>query len=115
MTDQTQTIAAQNDRFRRDGAASGLPGAVIATAGVAALPSPLPIILLAKVRAFNDFNKDNDPYGEHDFGSVELLGAGKVFWKIDYYADEAMEYGSDDPTDPAKTYRVLTLMLADEY
>jgi hypothetical protein len=27
---------------------------------------------------------NNDPYGEHDFGSFELAGE-KFFWKIDYY------------------------------
>jgi hypothetical protein len=33
-----------------------------------------------------------------------------VFWKI-----ERMEFGSEDPTDPAKTTRVLTMMLAEDY
>lgn len=55
----------------------------------------------------------NDPHGEHDFGSVEFLGR-KFFWKLDYY-DAAMEFGSDDPADLAKTTRVLTVMLAEEY
>ena len=63
--------------------------------------------------AFDDFNADNDPHGELDFGSFELEGE-KVFWKIDYY-DLAGEFGSEDPTDPKKTLRVLTVMLAEEY
>jgi hypothetical protein len=33
---------------------------------------------------------------------------------IDYY-DERCEYGSLDPTDPEKTTRALTLMLAEDY
>ena len=68
---------------------------------------------LAKVIGFDDFNADNDPHGEHDFGSFELEGE-KLFWKIDDY-DLAGEFGSEDPTDPKKTLRVLTVMLAEEY
>jgi len=65
------------------------------------------------VIAFDDFNADNDPHREHDFGSFELEGE-KLFWKIDYY-DLAGEFGSEDPTDPKETLRVLTVMLAEEY
>ncbi len=65
------------------------------------------------MRAFSDFDDDNDPHGEHDFGVVEMRGY-KCFWKIDYY-DADSEMLSPDPADPDVTRRVLTVMLADEY
>jgi len=68
---------------------------------------------LCAVASFDKFSDENDPHGEHDFGSFELVNR-TFFWKIDYY-DERYEFGSEDPTDPAKTTRVLTLMLACEY
>jgi hypothetical protein len=68
---------------------------------------------LVQVMMFDDFNAGNDPHHEHDFGSFELEGE-KLFWKIDYY-NESMDGGSEDPSDPQKTRRVLTVMLAEEY
>ena len=47
-----------------------------------------------------------------DTGAFEHNGE-RVFWKIDCY-DRAMEFGSEDPADPQKTTRVLTIMLAGE-
>ena len=102
-------IALLNDAFRRT--FSG--GKVVMTAGVDALPDMVKAAALQKAATFDAFTDDNDPYGEHDFGSFELCGR-KFFWKIEYY-DRAMEYGSEDPSDPAKTTRVMTVMLASEY
>ncbi len=55
------------------------------------------------------FTEDNDPYGEHDFGGVELEEQ-TVYWKIDYY-DQSLEGLSPAPANPELTVRVLTIML----
>jgi hypothetical protein len=67
---------------------------------------------------FDEFTPDNDPHHEHDFGGFEYEGR-RIFWKIDYYDRASLgtgsDMGSEDPSDPAKTLRVLTIMLAEEY
>jgi Protein of unknown function (DUF3768) len=88
-------------------------GKVVMTDGVAGLPENEHAQLLERVRSFNEFTNDNDPCGEHDFGSIELARQ-TFFFKMDYYALD-MDGGSEDPADPAKTTRVLTIMRADEY
>ena len=88
-------------------------GRVLMTAGVNALSDEAKPEVLSKVRTFTDFNADNDPHGEHDFVSFEHDGE-TYFAKIDYYAPD-MQGGSEDPSDPQKTTRVLTIMRADEY
>ncbi len=102
-------IALLNDAFRR----SFSGGKVMMTAGVDALPDMVKAAALHEVAIFNAFNEDNDPHGEHDFGSFELCSR-KFFWKIDLY-DRECRYGSEDPADLTKTTRVLTLMLAEDY
>jgi len=83
------------------------------TPGVEELDLAVRNDLLRQVREFTAFEGDNDPYSEHDFGAV-TVGEQSFFWKIDYY-DRTLEGGSDDPADPGKTTRVLTIMHASEY
>jgi hypothetical protein len=109
MTDTAPEIRRLNDAFRR----SFLGGHVVLTSGVAALAETERRALMRSVRAFEAFNGDNDPNGEHDFGAIDLEGA-KFFWKIDYY-DADMRGGSPDPANPALTHRALTIMSAEEY
>ncbi len=100
-----------NDAFRADGPSGN--GRWVLTRGVLALGPDLVACAVRKVRAFDKFDADNDPYGEHDFGSFTLCG-DKLFWKIDYY-DQALDAASEDPADPELTARALTIMLAEEY
>jgi hypothetical protein len=100
-----------NDSFRKT--FDPALGRVMLTAGVNDLPHDVRATAIRRVATFDAFDGDNDPHGEHDFGSFDLADH-KFFFKLDYY-DPRLEYGSDDPADPAKTTRVLTLMLAEEY
>ena len=98
-----------NDQFRR----TFCGGKVLRTVGVASLSTQEQAAILAMVQGFDDFNKSNDPYGEHDFGAFDFDGI-TYFWKIDYY-DHDYLYLSPDAADPNVTNRVLTIIRADEY
>ena len=122
MSNSINKIAELNDRFRKstlslDPVAISL-GKKLMTSGIQALGLAATVDIAERVAAFDSFTKDNDPHGEHDFGSFEHDG-NRVFWKIDYYDRASFgtghDLGSEDPSDPAKTLRVLTIMLASEY
>jgi hypothetical protein len=118
--DKAKQIAALNDLFRLNffGPTSGprpVPGHIVCTRGISALPTETQVSIWFEVVRFSDFTED-DIYGEHDFGAFRTEGAPeKIFWKIDYYADRSCTFGSEDPSDPAQCFRVLTIMLASEY
>jgi hypothetical protein len=50
-------------------------GQVMPTQGVTSLGNAFVLAALAEVKAFNVFIEDNDPHGEHNFGSFEIDGA----------------------------------------
>src|SRR4029077_2821194 len=102
-------IRVLNDNFRT----TFIGGQVVMTSGVAALPIDVKARVLLATQSFKDFDEGNDPYREHDFASFEVDGEN-YFFKVDYYAPD-MQHGSEDPGDPEKTTRVLTIMRADEY
>lgn len=119
MTSQQERaakIAALNDAFRK-GERPEL-GRILITANaresVAAWPLGV-IVLHDKVKTFEDFSADNDPYGEHDFGSFEHVGQ-TFFWKIDYFDRSSdLQAGAEDSANPETCERVLTIMLAEDY
>lgn len=105
----TLAIRMANDELRT----SFSGGRVMMTQGVNALADATIAKVLRAVRDFDDFSEDNDPYGTHEFGMLDIDGE-RVMFKIDAY-DQNLEYGSPNPADPSVTTRVLTILLASEY
>ena len=109
MSINSSRIRELNDEFRK----TLIGGKVLLTIGVQLLSAEALRQLIEKIRSFDQFSADNDPHQEHDFVSVDMSG-DIYFAKIDYY-DPSMTAGSEDPADPAKTTRVLTIMHSSEY
>lgn len=105
-----ERIRELNDAFRTSGPSGG---EWMLTAGVRAYGPDFIQLAIQAVKGHASFTADNDPYGEHDFGSFNLAGE-HLFWKIDHY-DRELAYGSEDPANPAVSRRILTIMLASEY
>ncbi len=101
-------IRALNDDLRR----SLVGGVLMMTAGVIALGRTKQLAILDAVAAFDGFDADKDPSGEHDFGALQVEGE-RILFKIEYY-DRGLTGHSPDPADPSITTRVLTIMLASE-
>lgn len=106
---RTERIRKLNDHFRF----LMMGGRICLTEGIAEMELESQRVVLEKVRLFQDFDKANDPYGEHDFGAIEHDGE-KVFFKVDYYNKE-LDGGSEDPANPDLTTRIMTVMFANEY
>ena len=117
-TARTAIIRSLNDQFRK----TFIGGAVVITTGIAALDEATRQRIFAAVQSFDAFDEANDPWHEHDFGAFEvdvcLPGSARtrerVFFKLEYY-DLTRAMHSEDAADPAKTERVMTIMLSDEY
>ena len=109
MTHDTATIRHLNDQLRKN----PQTGIAVITPGVAALGKESVQQIFKSISVYDDFRREYDPYGEHDFGQFEVAGL-KIFFKIDYY-DKRLNMHSPDPSDPLVTERVITIMLAEEY
>lgn len=107
--DHSALVRALNDSFRQ----SFIGGQVLITSGTNALAIEDRLALFEAIKSFDAFTPDNDPYGEHDFGSL-TFNAETYYWKIDCY-DTLMLNHSPDPADASLTKRVLTIMRAEEY
>lgn len=83
------------------------PHRLIITSAVAELGIPCQKELFEKIKQFDSFTPDNDPYGEHDAGMIEHDGED-FYWKFDYLDDDLESYKPDG-------IRFLTVMLMREY
>lgn len=78
----------------------------------AKLPIAIQQNMIRPVRLFNELASDNDPHGEHD-GATLTVGKYRIAWKINYYAPERRGDEKVEPTDPAATLGVMTIMFVD--
>jgi hypothetical protein len=109
MAHETATIRRLNDQLRQ----SPQTGIAVVTPGVATLGQVAVQRIFRTIALYDNFCRENDPYGEHDFGAFDADGQ-RIFFKIDYY-DKQLNMHSPDPADPSVTQRVITIMLAEEY
>lgn len=105
-------IAEQNDAFRHRQEGGG-QGKWVWTQAVDAEGMDFVLTCIAAVAAYDDFTEENDPYGTHEMGFMDVSGK-KVWWKIDLY-DRAYHGGSENPTSLAETRRVLTILFPSDY
>lgn len=109
MNTQRERIRLINRAFLKDFS----KGRVVITRGIDELGTEAVMGIMETIASYENFSDGSDPHGENDFGSIEFEGH-LVFFKIDYF-DLALSMHSPDPSDPAVTERVLTVMLAEEY
>jgi hypothetical protein len=81
--ERANKIALLNDALRQ----TFTGGKVMMTAAVDALSIDEKARVLQNVRSFKAFDAENDPHGEHDFGSFKVDGE-TFFFKIDCYAPD---------------------------
>lgn len=106
---RAEAIARLNDQLRK----TGTGGTIMITQGVRAITGFDAEVLATELANYSDFDPDNDPHGERDFGCLTLWGYD-LLWKVDAY-DRELKFGSDDPANPEVTHRVLTVLLAREW
>ncbi|WP_252734034.1 DUF3768 domain-containing protein [Paracoccus marinaquae] len=115
-TAEAAEIARQNDLFRLglvEGMPAGMTGRVFMTPGIANRGPVFQSLCLVAVATFSDFTEDNDPYGDHGFAAL-TVNEVRIYFKIDLY-DETCAFGSEEPANPGRTTRVLTVLLPSEY
>ncbi|MDQ2066755.1 DUF3768 domain-containing protein [Xinfangfangia sp. CPCC 101601] len=110
LDNRTAQIAALNDKLRTTFFNGGR---TMITRSVASLDEDTRQKVLRAVQTFDNFNEDNNPYGERDFVSVEVDGE-RYFAKIDYYG-MTFDEGSEDPANPEVTTRIMTIMHSSDY
>ena len=79
-TQARDRIRELNDTFRK--AFDAKLGKVVMTAGVSEFGADIKVKIMMAVQAFSEFSEENDPHGEHDFGSFELFTKSSPFLSL---------------------------------
>lgn len=106
------TIAAQNDFFRKMVFVDERLGTWVLTAGINARGPDFCLACIKAVREYSDFTTETDPYFERAMGSFEIKGE-EIWWNIHLYnQDFDPDADSTDTTPPKR--RVLTILFPSE-
>jgi hypothetical protein len=109
-------IAQVNDTFRREamsGAKLSMPGMIVATRRVQALPEAVQRRIFAAIRDYDGFDDGNDQFpDEHESGQFSI-NEELFAWKIDWIADPT-GIVLPEKWKPETFFRVLTIMFARE-
>ena len=99
------TIAAQNDFFRKMVFIDERLGTWVLTSGIDARGPDFCLGCIKAVREYSDFTAETDPYGERAMGCFEIEGE-LIWWNIHLYKQ------ASEPDAPAR--RVLTILFPSE-
>ena len=100
--DNASLTASRYDGLRKQIPFIVAPNKLVCTRGIAGKFGHCMGRVMDRVRQYDTFTPDDDPWKEHDFGAFEFEGE-KCFWKIDDY----------DGVDGIEL--VLTVRLAEEW
>jgi len=111
MFGKNSQIAYLNDKLRKN----LIGGKVVLTQGVDGDENREEIVKAVQDFKFDKNDKENNHYGENDFGAVDIKGE-KFYFKIDYYDKELSGLSSNPASsDEEICKRVMTIMCASEY
>ena len=109
-------IAQVNDTFRREamnGIALSMPGMVVATPRVQALPDPVQRRIFEAIRDYDRFNDGDDQFPDEYAHGFFCIDKEMFAWKIDWTADPTGIVIPENDK-PETFFRVLTIMFAEE-
>ena len=81
MDIETPTRLAEIRRMNHQFRTTFRGGQILLTSSIAELPDMVKASALEKVATFKDFNEENDPHEEHDYGSFDHCNR-EVWFKI---------------------------------
>jgi Protein of unknown function (DUF3768) len=81
---------------------------------IATLRPEAAVAIVNTIAVFDDFSRANGRFKPHDFGAFDLDDGRTIFFEIEY-VDKSLTGPSPNPSDPAVTERVITIMLPAEW
>ena len=111
-----KVIVQANDTFRHEamtGARLSMPGMIVATPRVEALPDAVKRRIFEAIRDYDRFDDGDDQFPDEHERGFYCIGRETFAWKIDWTPDPTGIVIPENEK-PETFFRVLTIMFADE-